>query len=435
MVDFIHEPARDTPVKTRCDVLVVGGGTAGVAAAVAAARQGADVVLAERFNYPGGLATGGLIVLLLVLDDGQGRQVTAGLCQEAIDRLAARNQAFMPPKSEWGNPDNALVAKYQAYGLISGHGPHNVRGAVAYNAEELKFVLERMIADSGVRLMYSALATEAIRDGDRLNGAIFQGKEGRFAVLADVVIDTSGDGDIFASAGCANETEEVAPWLWFTMGGVSDVTAARAAGARAMHGLGPGEVLMPWGATERVARKISGLKTEDITYASTECRRLIMEEVDRLRAEVPAFKYAYLGHVADQVDLTESRRLVGEYVLAREDVDQPFDDTIAVAGHWTKYEAIYNIPYRSLIPRELANALVAGRCLSVDHRTHHATKEIPPCFATGEAAGIAASLALESGGNVRTVEMERLQAKLEAAGAILFPYGRGALPPWVKPAG
>jgi NADPH-dependent 2,4-dienoyl-CoA reductase/sulfur reductase-like enzyme len=129
----IFEPARETPVRHEAEVLVVGGGTAGVAAAVAAARGGADVLLVERYGYLGGLATGGLIILLLTLDDGRGRQVVAGLCQEATDRLAARDAAFFPPPEEWGSDDAGSIERARRWGLVWGRPPHRVRYSVAYD--------------------------------------------------------------------------------------------------------------------------------------------------------------------------------------------------------------------------------------------------------------------------------------------------------------
>ena len=144
-----------------------------------------------------------------------------------------------------------------------------------------------------------------------------------------------------------------------------------------------------------------------------------MEEVDRLRREIPGFANAHLCHIADQLGITESRRLVGTYMLGRDDVDTPCDDVIAITGHWTKYEALYYIPYGSLLPKEFSNLLVAGRCISVDHRVHHATKEIPPCLATGEAAGTAAALAVRGGIDPRHVNIPLLQQQLQARGAIL----------------
>ena len=398
-------------------MLVVGGGTAGVSAAVAAARAGADVLLVERLGYLGGLATGGMIILLLTLDDGRGRQVVGGLCQEVTDRLAHRGAAVFPDRHEWGRPDEALVARDRTWGLVWGHGPHRVRYSVAYDPEELKFALNEMVEDAGVQLLLHAYACEALVDRGQVTGVTFQAKSGRFAVLADVVIDASGDGDVFVSAGAAHATEKVLPWLWFTLSGVED--PARAAGAGCFQTVGRDKVLLPWGATERVARKIDATDPDDLTYAELACRKQVMAEVDRLRAEVPGFAHASVGHIADQLGITESRRLVGAHVLSREEIDQPCTDVIAVTGHWTKYESLYHIPYRSLLTRELANLLVAGRCISVDHRVHHATKEIPACMATGQAAGVAAALAVGNGVDPKGVDVEELQRRLEGQGAIL----------------
>jgi hypothetical protein len=181
----------------------------------------------------------------------------------------------------------------------------------------------------------------------------------------------------------------------------------------------PGQALMPWGAAERISRRIDATDPDDLTFAEVECRRMVMDEVDRLRAQSPGFENAYLTDVALTLGITESRRLHGAHVLAREEVDRVFPDTVASTGHWTKYDAVYHIPYRSLLPLRKSNLLAAGRCISVDHRVHHATKEIPACFATGEAAGIASVQALRSGGAVQDVDVAAVQAALRAAGAWL----------------
>ena len=223
---FISEPSRQTPVKAETEVLVIGGGTAGVSAAVAAARNGAEVILVERLAYLGGLATGGLIALLLTLDDGRGRQVIGGLCQEITDRLQQRGAAHFPSKGDWGSADEKLIAHNQQWGLIWGHGPHRVRYSVAYDAEEFKFALNTMVEDAKARVLFHSYACDAIVEGDRITGVTFQSKSGRFAILAKTVIDASGDGDIFTSAGAPFEKESVLPWLWFTMGGVENAEAA-----------------------------------------------------------------------------------------------------------------------------------------------------------------------------------------------------------------
>ena len=419
MTDFVEERSRRTPVAARTQVLVVGGGSAGAAAAIASARQGADTMLVERYGSLGGLATGGLIILLLTLDDGNGEQVIAGLCQEMVDRITQRGGAHAPPAADWGSPDPAMVEECRRWGLVWGSGPHRVRYSVAYDPEEMRFALNEMVTSSGVRLLLHAWACEPLVDGRRVTGVTFQGKSGRFALLADQVIDATGDGDLYAAAGARFDSEKVLPWLWFRMGGVIDPETALAEGGWYFRTIGDGQMLMPWGATERIMRKIDATDPVDLTMAEVECRRMVMREVDRLRAEVPQFRHAHLCDVATQLGITESRRLVGEYVLARDDMDQPFDDAIGLTGHWTRYGTRYWIPYRCLQVRELDNLLVAGRCISVDHRVHHATKEIPSCMMTGQAAGTAAALAVAAGSGPKQIDVARLRATLQQAGAIV----------------
>jgi glycine/D-amino acid oxidase-like deaminating enzyme len=418
-VDYIDEPARRTRVHASTQVLVVGGGAAGVSAAVAAARHGADTLLVERCGALGGLATGGLIILLLTLDDGRGHQVIGGLCQEVTDRVVGRGAAYFPPRAEWGSPDRDLIAQYERWGLVWGSGPHAVRYSVAYDPEEFRFALNDVCEESGVRLLLHSWACEALVDRDRLRGVVFQAKSGRFAILADVVVDATGDGDVFASAGAAFELEKVLPWLWFRMGGISDVDAAFDLGAGCFKTVRRGQALFPWGATERIIRKIDATDPADLTLAEIECRKKVMQAVDDLRRSHPQLENAHVCEIARDLGITESRRLVGEFVLRRDDMDQPRDDAVAITGHWTKYGALYWIPYRSLLPKEFSNLLVAGRCISVDHRTHHATKEIPSCMATGEAAGTAAALSVRAGLVPKAIDVRTLRASLRERGAIL----------------
>lgn len=418
--DTVELPAQRVPVIARCDVLVVGGGSAGLAAAIAARRQGADVVLIERYGYLGGLASGGLIVLLLTLDDGAGRQVVAGLCQELVERLESRDACFHPPQDEWGDASPELVEQYRRWGLVWGSAPHKVRYSVAYDPEEFKFVANSWVAEAGVRLMYHRWASELVRDGDRITHVVFTSKAGRQAIACDAVIDATGDGDLFTLADEPFELEQVHPWLWFRMSGIDDVDAAQAERRGPFfRTVKPGQALMPWGAADRIDRRIDATNPDDLTYAELECRRMVMEEVARLREQQPGFERAYLTDVALTLGITESRRLVGRHVLSREELNQPFDDVVAVTGHWTKYDCTYQIPYRSLLPQRASNLLAAGRCISVDHRVHHATKEIPACFATGEAAGIAATLALTRGSVLPDVDVPELQQALRKAGAWL----------------
>ncbi len=413
-------PESRVPIVAEPDVLVVGGGSAGLAAATAAARNGAEVMLLERFGYLGGLASGGLIILLLTMDDGAGRQAVGGLCQEIVDRMERRDAVYYPPKGEWNDADPRLVERYARWGLVWGRGPHRVRYSVAFEPHEFIFAADEMLSEAGVRPLYNTWACEPVVEDGAVRAVVIQSKRGRQAVAPKVVIDTSGDGDLFAAAGEPFELERVHPWLWFLMSNVGDLEEAfRAGKGLFFRTLGEGRVLVPWGGEARATRRIDATDPLEVSQALVECRRMVREEAARLQGSMPAFRDAYISLIADQLGITESRRLQGEYVMSRDDLDRPFDDTVARTGHWTKYESVYNIPYRSLLPKGLSNLLVAGRCISVDHRVHHATKEIPPCMATGEAAGTAAAMAVQDGVGVKEVDVPRLQKRLREQGAIL----------------
>jgi 2-polyprenyl-6-methoxyphenol hydroxylase-like FAD-dependent oxidoreductase len=416
----ISLPQTNVPVSSEVDVLVVGGGSAGIAAAVAAARNGAQVTLVERFSYLGGLATGGLIILLLTMDDGSGHQAVAGLCQEIVDRLEKRDAVYYPPRQDWNNPDPKLVERYSQWGLVWGSpspAGHRVRYSVAFEPHEFIFAADQMLKEAGVRPLYQTWACEPVVEDGNISALVIQNKHGRHAIAARVFIDATGDGDVFAAAGEPFELERVHPWLWFQMANV-DPAAVPARGLF-FHTPGGARVLVPWGGEARVRRKIDATDPAEVSEALVECREMVMAEANRLRASVPGFHQATVSLMADQLGITESRRLQGDYVVTREDLDRPFDDVIARTGHWTKYDCVYNIPYRSLLPRSLDNLLVSGRCISVDHRVHHATKEIPPCMATGEAAGTAAALAVKSGVGVKELDVSLLQKQLRDQGAIL----------------
>ena len=404
------------PIAARPDVLVVGGGSAGLSAAVAAARNGADVMLLERFSYIGGLATGGMIILLLTLDDGAGKQAVGGLCQEIVNRMERRNAVYYPPKDQWNDPDPKLVERYSQWGLTWGSGPHRVRYSVAFEPHEFIFAADQMLKEAGVRVLYQTWACEPVVEDGAIRAVVIQNKAGRQAIAAKVVIDASGDGDIFAAAGEPFELERVHPWLWFEMANVDD--EAMPSRGLFFHTPGGNRVLVPWGGEGRVTRKIDATNPDEVSEGLTASREMVFAEADRLRASVPGFVNATVSLMADQLGITESRRLQGEYVMTRDDLDRSFDDVIARTGHWTKYDCVYNIPYRSLLPRGLDNLLVTGRCISVDHRVHHATKEIPPCMATGEAAGTAAAIAVQSGVDVKQIDVSELRERLREKGAI-----------------
>lgn len=377
-------------------------------------------MLVERYGSLGGLATNGLIILLLTLDDGRGKQVIAGLCQELVERLAARKACLFPPKDEWGSSDPELIEKYQRMGLVWGGAPHVVRYSVAYDPEEFKCEADMMVAESGVDLRFHRWAVGVIKDGDRITHVVFESKAGREAIACKAVVDCTGDADIAVLAGEPVESETIHPWLWFRTANVDEAAAENSKLRPGYYKtVWPTGYLHPWGAAERIGREIDAVNPDHLTYAEVECRRLVRAEVDRLREKAPGFEHAYLSSFAASLGITESRRLVGRHMLTREEMDQPRGDAIAITGHWTKYGSTYHIPWDSLLPKNTQNLAVAGRCISVDHRTHHATKEIPACFATGEAAGTGAALALQHGQSMSALDVNSLRLELSRRGACL----------------
>ncbi len=416
------EPERELPVIGRPDVLVVGAGSAGVAAALASARRGADTWLIERLGHVGGLAGFGLINLLLTLDDGEGTQVVAGICQEFVDRLDGLGAARHPERGEWGSEDPGAVARWRSYGLVWGAPPENVRYSVAFEPESFLSVAYDLLEAHGVHLrLHTSCAVTHTIDG-RVEVVVVESKAGREVIVPTVVVDTSGDGDVFARSGAETEAVEVYPYQWFRMGGVAGLDGeGPAAGAPFFRTTDPGRVLVPWGGPGVAPARINPLDPVDLTRAEVECRRLVIAEADRLRREVPGFGEAWLDDIAKQLGITESRRLVGGYVLGRDDGDTHFADSVARTGHWTKRGVVYDIPYRCLTTPVLSNLLTAGRCISASRYVHQATKEIPAAMATGEAAGAAAAAALDVGGRVHEVDVDALRRDLAAGGAMVGP--------------
>jgi len=391
----------------RPDVLVVGAGSAGIAAAVAAARRGAEVWLVERYGFVGGLATFGLINLLLTLDDGCGTQVVAGLCQEMVDRLDARGDARFPPRAQWGSTDPAGVERWRTWGLIWGAPPDAVRYSVAFDPEAFCDVSFDALRDAGVHIRMHSWCAHAYTNDGSIGSVVLESKSGRQVVQPRVVIDASGDGDVIVAAGASAETVAIPPWLWFRVGGIDDGEdigfRTTAAGRR----------LVPWGP---LPRRVDATDPDDLTAAELECRDEVRAEVARIRERHPG---AWLDDIAKMIGITESRRLVGDYVLEKSDGDRRFADAIARTGHWTKREVVYDIPYRCLTTARVSNLLVTGRCISTSRYVHQATKEIPAAMATGEAAGAAAVHALAHEGRVRAVGVDALRRDLAAAGAIV----------------
>ncbi len=407
MTETWREPGRDLRVVGRPDVLVVGAGSAGLAAAIAATRRGADVLLVERYGFVGGLATFGLINLLLTLDDGRGTQVVAGLCQEFVDRLTEHGAARAPEPRAWGSTDAEAVEHWRGYGLIWGAPPDVVRYSVAFDPEAFCDVAIDLLRAAGVRIRLHSWCAHTYAPDGHVEAVVVESKRGREVVQPRVVVDATGDGDVMVAAGAPFESVTIPPHLWFRMGGLPE---------EHVDGIGfrttsPGRVLVPWGPLDR---RVDATDPDDLTAAELECRDAVRAAVARVRGEHPD---AWLDDVAKMIGITESRRLVGDYVLEKSDGDRRFADAVARTGHWTRREVVFDVPYRALTTSSVDNLIVCGRCISASRYVHQATKEIPAAMATGEAAGTAAALAPD--GNVLQVDVDAVRRDLTAHGAIV----------------
>lgn len=435
--DFVTLKAEQVPVVSKTDVVVVGAGPAGVSAAVSAARNGCSVTLIERYHHLGGMASGGMV---LVLDDmvnpGRGNRpdeiVTTGIVSEFVDRLQSQNAAVYPP-SEDCVKNWEMWQKWSRWGCINFHEtgmPQPIIHAVAFDPDAWKRVSLDLVKECGVNLRLHSWFSEAIFEDGRVKGVVCQTKLGRQALMADMVIDATGDLDLAASAGADFVQGE---YIVTTVFRLCDVDTDK---AEAFEYANPEE----YKKLDRQARRViggawgmwwlktplpgivwcncphmtgyDGLSPEDMVAAEYEGRERMMNLLEFARANIPGFENAKMLGAAEQMGIRQTRLLRGEYVVTKDDVQKRrhFADSVCRGRD-------YYTPYRALLPKGLDNLIVAGRHYSVDSDAQKSSREIPPCMVQGEAAGIAVSLALNGNSALRDVDAKLIQARMRAQGA------------------
>jgi FAD-dependent oxidoreductase family protein len=437
----VHEPARDVPVHATCDVLVVGGGPAGCAAAIAAARLGAEVILVERYNHLGGLSTGGLVIWIDRMTDWSGRQVIAGFGQELLDRLPADAVAGAP-REQWGSSDPDAVAHWRER---QGAFRDVVTWSPMIDPEWLKYISAELLLGAGVRFLLHSWVVAPVTEGRTVRGVIFESKEGRRAVLAKSIVDASGDLDVCAGVGAAFEADAKAGgggiqhcvntgWLW---AGVefdrwlafkrNDPQAHRQLMAEAGEALGfverpvvgwSGDVALFLG--PRLSG-YSGVSVNDLTRVEIESRRRMVAHLDYFRRHAPGFERAWLMLSAPQIGVRHTRRAAGLHRLAIDDwragIRHP--DEIGVSPSPSQKFDSVSVSYRSLVPSDLDNVLVGGRHISCDAQSQAFMREIPQCWMTGQAAGVGAAMVARDAIPAADVDIDALRAELRLQGAYL----------------
>ena len=419
------------PVVRRSDVVVVGGGPAGVSAAVAAARTGASVTLLERYSSLGGLASGGMVLVLDDMANGQEISVT-GLVSEYVDRLEKIGLAVYPPESD-RIVDQEMWNRWGRWGTFDFHShtsPKPICYAVAFDPDGWKRVSNDLVQEAGVDLRLHSWFSRAVVDDGRMKGVVVETKRGPQAVLGDIVIDTTGDIDVASRAGAEFIEDKYLVTLVFRLGGVDTLAAekfeqenpreTRAINRKIKRMLG-GAWEMWWLKTPIPGvvwcncphmTGYDGTDPESLTAAEFDARGRISGVVDYIIANLPGFENCYLLDVAEQMGVRQTRLLQGEYVVTKDDVTsrRHFTDTVARGRD-------YYTPYRALLPRQVDQLLVAGRHYSATPDAQRISREIPPCMAMGQAAGIAAGLAIDAGVTVREIDATLIQKGMREQGA------------------
>ncbi|HYR36786.1 MAG TPA: FAD-dependent oxidoreductase [Burkholderiales bacterium] len=458
----IELPPRRALLAAETDVLVVGGGPAGLGAALGAAQTGARVVLAERYGFLGGNATAALVMplmsfhtahptkekkgatTLLPTDHGPGEPIIAGVLKVLLEKLVKAGGAIEPS-------------------LATGY-------VVPFDPEWFKLIALEMLDEAGVQFVFHAFASGVLGPEGRVEGAVFETKSGPLAVRARVTIDCTGDGDVAVQAGAPSEVGRadglVQPMtlmfrvVEFQRQNFESYVTQNPKQWRGVHGLWDlvreateaGELRLPredilFFATPheeevsvnstRVTR-VLGTDVWDLSFAEWASRRQMRQIAEFLRRYVPGFEQSYVAQSGVQVGVRETRRVLGDYQLTADDVlaARKFDDAIARGaypidihnpkGSGTILKRLppgeaYDIPLRCLMPRSTEGLVVAGRCISGTHEAHSSYRVMPIVMATGQAAGVCGALAARRGVLPREVAAGEVQRELARQGASLRP--------------
>jgi hypothetical protein len=457
-------PPRHAALAGETDVLVVGGGPAGLGAAIGAADAGARVILAERYGFLGGNATAALVMPLMSFHTNR--------FPEQRDSSGQKKTPLLPTDHGPGEPVVAGVLKRLLERLVSVGGaipPSLATGyVVPFDPEWFKLMALDLLNEAGVQFLLHAFASGVLSKEDKVEGAVFETKSGPIAIRAKAVVDCTGDADMAVQAGAPFEMGRadglaqpmtlMFRMVEFNRLGFDEYVKKNPSQWRGVHGLWDlvreatqaGELELPredilFFATPherevsvnstRVTR-VLGTDVWDLTYAECVSRAQMRQIAEFLRRHVPGFEKSYAAQSGINIGVRETRRIVGEYQLNAQDVlnARKFGDAIArgaypidihnPTGSGTLLKRLppgeaYDIPLRSLIPQKAQGLIVAGRCISGTHEAHSSYRVMPIVMATGQAAGVCAALAARGGMPIRDVPAREVQSELLRQGASL----------------
>ena len=388
----------ETKVTESCDVLVCGGGFAGISAALAAARLGRKVILLEKQFVLGGLGTAGLITIYLPLCDGCGRQVSFGIAEELF-RLSISMGAEAKYPENWLDSDDP-----------AGRTEKDKRFKVQYNPHLFAILAEQLLTKTGVKILYGSYAVGVSKTGDKIDAVMVENKSGRQAVAAKTVVDATGDCDIAYFAGAPTENfrqgNVLAAW-YYSLGeagyalhqiGAADIPEEQKTEANRV------ELLVP--------KRFSGLEGEELSEMTRLSHASTLNSILKKREQDPGLVPTNIASIP-QIRMT--RKIVGEYVQHDTEMHTYFPDSIGMVSDWRKRGPVYEVPFSTLYSRKVKNLITAGRCTSVTDSMWDIMRVIPCCAVTGQAAGTAAAMTED----FSALDVEKLQRVLQENSVVL----------------
>jgi hypothetical protein len=397
MVKYFTEKLT-TKVCGEYDVIVAGGGVAGVAAALAAARHGAKTLLLEKQVVLGGLATAGHITIYLPLCDGMGNKVVGGIAEELLWEAIRYGGGNLPPEWEDRPAHAATQKRYQT----------------DFNVPAFVLALDRLVVGAGVDLLFDTVFCAPVMEEGCCKAVIVENKSGRQAYLCRAVIDATGDADVLARAGasCTEQDNMLTYWSYC----LTEDSLQRAVNQQSVKDLLKLFFIgdHTGGGLPEESPKYYGTDVRQITEFLLKCRALALDELIKRGKEK-----LVLASFPSMTQFRTTRRLEGEYVLGPVDLHRRFEDSVSCVGDWRQAGPVYEIPYRALYSEKAPNVLAAGRNISATGDTWEVTRAIPAAAATGQAAGTAAALISTDDCGAGEVDIPRLQQILAENGVLV----------------